>query len=634
MPIISKTGRRHPKVRLLYAGMYTVLVLGGITMVYPFLLMISGSTKSAVDVKDFDVVPRFITDDAMLYRKHVEALFNERLDLLKAAYDEDTSSFEKLILPQNPNLTLVTLWREFLAQADLPSTASALGNIRAHVSKTNPLMLRKFKRELSGRYERNLSALNRDLGTEFPSWDAFWVTPENYLVRHSSQQDDPFALAFEEFKSRQPDACKTHFMIEGFYKALFLKTQYSKNIADYNQSHGTDFKSYADVHLSQSFPGGTAQENADWEDFVRLSLNLLWIRIDNAAQTDYQSYLRAKYVTVEKLNRNYGTQYAAFKDIPLVTQLPSQGLVLTDWDAFIGGWQDPDTDVIHQPALEHIQIDGPDFLFRKYLNSRFGTIAALNTHLGSSYANFHVVEVPLKDAHYLDFLGMRGSLRREFIVRNYATVLDFLLLHGRGVLNTVIYCFLAVLSALIINPMAAYAMSRYRLPTTYKILVFMLLTMAFPPMVTQIPVFLMLRDFNLLNTFAALILPGMAHGYSIFLLKGFFDSLPREQYESAQIDGAGEWIMFWRITMSLSKPILAVIALQAFNMAYSNFMFALLFCQDQGMWTLMVWLFQLQAKSGQAVMYASLIIAAIPTFIVFAFCQNIIMRGIVVPVEK
>lgn len=634
MPIISKIGRRHPKVRLLYAGMYTALVLGGITMVYPFLLMISGSTKSAVDIKDFDVVPRFLTDDAMLYRKHVEALFNERLDLMKAAYDEDTSSFEKLVPPENPDLKRVAIWREFLSQANLPSTASALGHVRARVSKTNPLMLRKFKRELSKRYDGNLPALNRDLGTDFASWNAFWVEPENYFVRQRRPLQDQFSLAVNEFKSRQPDVFKTHFMVEVFYKALFLKTQYSKHIADYNRSHRTDFTSYADVKLSRNFPNGTPQENADWENFVRLSLNLLWIRIDSAAQSDYGEYLRARYVTTEQLNRNYATDYAAFDDIPMVTQLPSEGLVLTDWDAFISGWKDPDTGVIHQPALEHIRIDGPDFLFREYLEARFGTIAPLNAHLGSHYDVFSDVQVPLKDAHYLDFLGLRGSMRQEFIVRNYATVLDFLLLHSRGVLNTVIYCFLAVLSALIINPMAAYAMSRYRLPTTYKILVFMLLTMAFPPMVTQIPVFLMLRDFNLLNTFAALILPGLAHGYSIFLLKGFFDSLPREQYESAQIDGAGEWIMFWRITMSLSKPILAVIALQAFNMAYSNFMFALLFCQDQGMWTLMVWLYQLQAKSGQAVMYASLIIAAIPTFVIFAFCQNIIMRGIVVPVEK
>ena len=197
-----------------------------------------------------------------------------------------------------------------------------------------------------------------------------------------------------------------------------------------------------------------------------------------------------------------------------------------------------------------------------------------------------------------------------------------------------IYCSLAVLFALLVNPLAAYAMSRYRMPSNYKILLFLMLTMAFPPMVTQIPVFLMLREFRLLNTFAALLLPGLANGYSIFLLKGFFDSLPRELYESAQIDGASEWTLFWSITMSLSTPILSVIALQAFVSAYANFMFALLICQDEQMWTLMVWLYQLQQRSGQGVMYASLIIAAIPTFFVFTFCQKVILRGIVVPAEK
>jgi multiple sugar transport system permease protein len=198
----------------------------------------------------------------------------------------------------------------------------------------------------------------------------------------------------------------------------------------------------------------------------------------------------------------------------------------------------------------------------------------------------------------------------------------------------VVYCFLAILSALIVNPMAAYAMSRYKMPSTYKILLFLMLTMAFPPMVTQIPNFLVLREQGLLNTFAALILLSLANGYSIFLLKVLFDSLPKELYESASLDGAGEWVMFWQITMNLSKPILAVIAINAFNHAYANFMFALLTCQNEMMWTLMVWLYPLQAKSSQGVVFASLLIAAVPTFLVFLFAQNIIMRGIVVPVEK
>ena len=124
------------------------------------------------------------------------------------------------------------------------------------------------------------------------------------------------------------------------------------------------------------------------------------------------------------------------------------------------------------------------------------------------------------------------------------------------------------------------------------------------------------------------------NGYFIFLLKGFFDSLPRDLYEAADIDGAGEWTKFWTITMSLSKPILAVIALGAFTAAYSAFMMALIVIPDRDMWTLMVWIFQLQSQSHQAVVYASLLIAAVPTFGVFVICQRVIIRGIIVPVEK
>ena len=139
---------------------------------------------------------------------------------------------------------------------------------------------------------------------------------------------------------------------------------------------------------------------------------------------------------------------------------------------------------------------------------------------------------------------------------------------------------------------------------------------------------------SLLNTFWALVLPGAANGFGIFLLKGFFDALPRELYEQAEIDGAGEWTKFWTITMSLSGPILAVLALQAFTAAYSEFMMALVIIPDPQMWTLMVWLFQLHTQVPPYVVNASLVIAAIPTFLIFLLCQNVILRGIIVPVEK
>jgi len=86
--------------------------------------------------------------------------------------------------------------------------------------------------------------------------------------------------------------------------------------------------------------------------------------------------------------------------------------------------------------------------------------------------------------------------------------------------------------------------------------------------------------------------------------------------------------------MALSTPILAVIALGAFAGAYGAFCFALLLAPDPDMWTVMVYIYQLRQFVDQPVVFASLLITAVPTLLVFIFCQNIIMRGIIVPSEK
>ena len=213
-------------------------------------------------------------------------------------------------------------------------------------------------------------------------------------------------------------------------------------------------------------------------------------------------------------------------------------------------------------------------------------------------------------------------------------IFNYLTNQGRAGWVTFVFCFLTILRSLLVNPFAAYALSRYRLPSTYKILMFFMATMAFPTAVTQIPSFLLLKELGMLNTFWALVLPGMANGYSIFILTGFFDSLPTVLYEAAQIDGAGEFRMFWQLTLNLSKPVLALIALNSFTAAYGNFMYALLICQDESMWTIMVYLFKLQTEASQPVIFASLLVAAIPTLIIFMSCQKIIMKGIVIPSEK
>lgn len=634
MAIISAVGKKSRKVKALYFMIYALLTLGAVTMVYPFLLMISGSTKSAVDIKTFNVIPRFLYNDAWLYKKYMESVFNEKIPACNYAYSNNISSFEKIEIPEG-NPLLAQAATEFIESRNPPPYSYAIGCIDTPYSKTLAVNLRKFKDWLRGKYGSNIDEVNLVLGTEYLAWNNVSVRAEEYLTRRETLPDTSYSRTLSQFKTGIVLGERYYFSPIGYFRKAVLMNNYGKKIENYNKSHATNYSSYREVPLTRRMPTANNKKvKADWEYFVRQCLGLQYLKVDQSVAPAYRTFLKAKHVNIKSLNKNYNTSYKTFDEIPLFNNTVFTGMIVSDWNSFITGWKDPLTNKLFIVPLEALSISCLDFDFQDYMKKNFGNISTLNQKFGTSYPSFAHVLLPQKEIHYAYFKNNKKAIKWEFISRNYKAVAEYILFHGRGIFNTVVYCLLAVLSALIVNPLAAYAMSRYQLPSTYKLLLFMLCTMAFPPMVTAIPNFLMLRKLSLLNTFAALILPGIANGYMIFLLKGFFDSQPKELYESAQLDGASEWVLFWQITMSLSKPILAVIALQAFNAAYSNFMLAFVVCQDESMWTLMVWLYQLQLRSGQAVMYASLIIAAIPTFMIFLFCQNIIMRGIVVPSEK
>ena len=229
--------------------------------------------------------------------------------------------------------------------------------------------------------------------------------------------------------------------------------------------------------------------------------------------------------------------------------------------------------------------------------------------------------------------------RRDFFlgaVSNYRLVGQYLFMRGRAFTNTLLLVLLSVIASLVVNPLAAYALSRFKLRATEAVIMFLLTTMAFPAAVTAIPGFLLIRDLGLLNTLAALVLPTVASGMSIFILKGFFDALPRELYEAAAIDGAGEWTVFTKITLPMTTPILAVNALNHFVAAYNSWEWAFLVCQKESQWTIAVWMYQMsQEMAGQPwCVMAGFVLVSIPTALVFLLCQKVILRGIVLPSMK
>lgn len=335
-------------------------------------------------------------------------------------------------------------------------------------------------------------------------------------------------------------------------------------------------------------------------------------------------------------NEAMETTFPSYGEIPFPATVPAVGAA--PWFDFVQKVLNPDFIEFttlgrkswKQSGLKRIEfirrVARPEDLRVVSIDTAFAEWAATRGQVAA--------QIPQATLDREDFLAKKAFWRWQFVSQNFVFVLDNVMLQGNGIRNTLILVILTVAGALTINPLAAYALSRFKLRQSYQILLFFLATIAFPAEVAMIPNFLLIKEFGLLNTFGALVLPGLVSGFSIFLLKGFFDSLPRELYEAADIDGASEWQIFWGMTMNLSKPILAVIALGAFIQAYSAFFFALILAPKQEMWTLMVWIYQLQQNASPGIVFASVIITAIPTLIVYLCTQNVILRGIVVPSEK
>ena len=142
MPLLPAIGRR-PRTRVTVALIYAALSAGAATMLWPFAVMIGGRFRGLADRRERGVAPRLLYDDAVLWRRYVEALFQESLDLACARLDQEAFSFEAFPKPV-PAPALVRAWRGFLAERP-DGCLETLGFRRADVSRTVGRALRDFR---------------------------------------------------------------------------------------------------------------------------------------------------------------------------------------------------------------------------------------------------------------------------------------------------------------------------------------------------------------------------------------------------------------------------------------------------------------------------------------------------------
>jgi ABC-type glycerol-3-phosphate transport system permease component len=199
--------------------------------------------------------------------------------------------------------------------------------------------------------------------------------------------------------------------------------------------------------------------------------------------------------------------------------------------------------------------------------------------------------------------------------------------------NTIIVSAGATVLVVTVATPAAYALSRREIPGARLFLMLFLSTLMVPTQALVLPLFVMFADFGLVNTHLGLILcyAMLFTGFAIFLLYGFFNSLPNNLEEAARVGGIPEWKVFLRVILPLTKPGIATAAIFVFVFSWNEFLFALVFMQDTPMYTISVGLATFFGNRGSVVLnqlMAVSILAVIPVLLLFAVSQERFIKGI------
>ncbi len=202
---------------------------------------------------------------------------------------------------------------------------------------------------------------------------------------------------------------------------------------------------------------------------------------------------------------------------------------------------------------------------------------------------------------------------------------------ARFFFNSVFVCAVVVVGQLIVTSLAAFALSRLKFKGRDTVFGLFLASMMFAGTVTQIPVFLMMREVGWLNTYAALIVPALSSSFSVFLLRQFFLQIPFELDEAARMDGATDLGIWWKVTLPLGRPALAAAGAFCFFAVWTDFFWPLLSTSSVDMRTLEVGLSVFKNSYGGTnwplQMTAAMIVLA-PSLLVFILLQKHFIKGI------
>ncbi len=196
--------------------------------------------------------------------------------------------------------------------------------------------------------------------------------------------------------------------------------------------------------------------------------------------------------------------------------------------------------------------------------------------------------------------------------------------------NSVVVSVGVTVISLLVNSMAGYAFAKYRFAGEKNLFKLLLSFMIIPAQVTMLPLFLMLKYMGLINSYFAIIIPGMTTVFGIFLIRQYLLAIPDSLIEAAKIDGASDFRIYFSLVLPLAKPILITLAIFTFMATWNDFLWPLIVMTNDSMYTLPVALANLIGEHNQdtELMMAGSVVTIIPVVLVFLSLQKYYIKGI------
>jgi multiple sugar transport system permease protein len=224
-----------------------------------------------------------------------------------------------------------------------------------------------------------------------------------------------------------------------------------------------------------------------------------------------------------------------------------------------------------------------------------------------------------------------GDGIRDFSLQGYEEIAagDF----PRWTFNSFAYSIVTMLSRLLFDALAGYALARLRFPGREAVFLGIVGTMMIPGILLLIPRFIILKQLGLIGTFQGVMLPLMADAFGIFLMKQFFEAIPTEIEEAARVDGASRFVTFFRVILPMSTPALTALAIFSFQGAWNEFLTPLIVVAgEKSLYNLPLGLALLRGFAGSQFRWdtflAGSIVTTLPMAIVFLVFQRFFIEGV------